>query len=159
MLRSKGVTAVGRPAQLGPSLQQLKVIDAMHPGVIFCPVETPLRVVARMMATYRVHAIIVTAQGSDELPDGSLWGVVSDVDVMQAAHAGDLDEQFAGKLAGTPALMVATTEPLTRAVELMVEHEVTHLVVVEQRSMRPIGVLSTLDVARALAGFPSSLPS
>jgi CBS domain-containing protein len=148
------MTAVLEPAQSGPSLRQLKVIDAMHPGVISCPIETPLRAVARMMATYRVHAIIVTAHGSDELPDGSLWGVVSDVDVLQAAQAGDLDEQAAGKLAGTPALIVATTEPLARAVQLMVEHEVTHLVVVEQRSMRPIGVLSTLDVARALAGFP-----
>ena len=148
------MTAMLKPAQLGPSLEQLKVIDAMHPGVISCPSETELRAVARMMATYRVHAIIVTAHGSDELPDGSLWGVISDVDLMQAAQAGDLDEQVAGKLAGTPALMVATTEPLARAVQLMVEHEVTHLVVVEQRSMRPIGVLSTLDVARALAGFP-----
>lgn len=148
------MTATLIPAQFGPSLQQLRVIDAMHPGVISCPTETPLRAVARMMATYRVHAIIVTAHDSDDLPDGSLWGVVSDVDVMRAAQAGDLDEQVAGKLAATPALMVATTEPLTRAVQLMVEHEVTHLVVVEQRSMRPIGVLSTLDVARALAGYP-----
>ena len=139
---------------LGASLQQLRVIDAMHPGVISCPTETPLRSVARMMATYRVHAIVVTAHGSDELPDGSLWGVISDADLMQAAQVVDLDDQTAGKLAGTPALMVATTEPLARAVQLMVEHEITHLVVVEQRSMRPIGVLSTLDVARALAGSP-----
>jgi CBS domain-containing protein len=34
----------------------------------------------------------------------------------------------------------------------MVENEVSHVIVVEQRSMRPIGILSTLDVARALAG-------
>jgi hypothetical protein len=34
----------------------------------------------------------------------------------------------------------------------MVEHEVAHLIVVERHSRRPIGVLSTLDVARALAG-------
>ena len=37
---------------------------------------------------------------------------------------------------------------------LMVENAVSHLIVVERRSMRPIGVVSTLDVARALAGFP-----
>jgi CBS domain-containing protein len=36
----------------------------------------------------------------------------------------------------------------------MVEHEVSHLIVVEPRSARPVGVLSTLDIARALAGFP-----
>jgi CBS domain-containing protein len=141
-------------AQRGPSLPQLRVIDAMHPGVISCPVETPLRSVARMMATYRVHAIIVTARDRDELPDGSRWGVISDVDLIQAAQAADPDEQTAGELAATPALTVATTDPLTRAVQLMVEHEAAHLVAVEPRSMRPIGVLSTLDVARALAGLP-----
>jgi CBS domain-containing protein len=36
----------------------------------------------------------------------------------------------------------------------MVEHEVSHVVVVERHSLRPIGVVSTLDVAKALAGLP-----
>jgi hypothetical protein len=36
----------------------------------------------------------------------------------------------------------------------MVEHELSHLIVIERTSKRPIGVLSTLDIARALAGFP-----
>jgi CBS domain-containing protein len=40
----------------------------------------------------------------------------------------------------------------------MVEHDVSHLIVLEARSGRPIGVLSTLDVARALAGFPEHHP-
>jgi hypothetical protein len=41
----------------------------------------------------------------------------------------------------------------------MVDRGVTHLIVVESRSARPIGVLSTLDIARALAGFPEQHPS
>jgi CBS domain-containing protein len=146
------MTAVLEPGTGSPALQQLKVVDAMHPGVISCPVETPLRSVARMMATYRVHAIIVTAHDQEELPQDRLWGVISDVDLMKAAQTFDLDEQTASSLAGTPALMVATTASLSRAVQLMVEHEVSHLIAVEQHSLRPIGVLSTLDVARVLAG-------
>jgi hypothetical protein len=35
----------------------------------------------------------------------------------------------------------------------MVEHEVAHVIVIEQHSGRPIGVLSTLDLARALSGL------
>ena len=31
-------------------LQELRVVEVMHPGVIACPHETPLRTVARMMA-------------------------------------------------------------------------------------------------------------
>jgi CBS domain-containing protein len=134
-------------------LQKLRVIDAMHPGVIACPFDTPLRTVARMMATYRVHAIVVLAHEGDELPGGTLWGVVSDADLIQAARSPDFDEQTAQSLAVTPVLTITSVEPLDRAVQLMVEREVSHLIVVERRSQRPIGVLSTLDVARSVAGF------
>ena len=134
-------------------LQQLRVVDVMHPGVIACPFETPLRTVARMMATYRVHAVVVLAHEGDELPGGTLWGVVSDTDLLQASQDFDFETETAQALAMTPALTIASREPLARAVQLMIEHEVSHLIVVEHHSKRPIGVLSTLDVARALAGF------
>ncbi len=135
-------------------LRELRVIDAMHPGVIACPVDTSLRTVARMMATYRVHAVLVLAHDPEQALEGDgLWGVVSDVDLIQAAQSRDFDERTARSLAATQVLTANSSDSLEQAVQLMVEHEVTHLVVVERRSHRPIGVLSTLDVARALAGF------
>jgi CBS domain-containing protein len=126
----------------------------MHPGLISCSLDTPLRTVARMMASYRVHAILVTAHGEEELPQGGLWGIVSDTDLLRAAAEGDIDEQPARTIAATPVLTVTSSEELARAAQLMVEHDLSHLIVIEQRSERPIGVLSTLDVARMLAGFP-----
>jgi len=137
--------------RLASPLTQRRVVDAMHPGVIACPLETSLQTVARMMATYRVHAIVVMAHEGDGLPGGTLWGVVSDADLMQAAQSPDFAERTAHELAATPALTVTSAEPLERAVQLMVEHEVSHLIVVERHSDRPLGVLSTLDVAAALA--------
>ena len=131
----------------------LRAIDAMHPGMISCPSETSLRTVARMMASYRVHAIIVHAAEGEELAGGDSWGVVSDSDLVRAALDEDLDDTTARQMAATPALTVATVDPLGRAMQLMTEHEVTHVIVVERHSGRPIGVLSTLDVARALAGM------
>ncbi len=141
------------PSHRTRPLEELRAIDAMHPGMISCPPETPLRTVARMMATYRVHAIIVHALGEDELPGGNRWGVVTDADLVRTALDRGLDEVTAEQVAATPALVVGTAEPLERAVQLMVEHEVSHLIVVERHSARPIGVISTLDVARALAGL------
>jgi CBS domain-containing protein len=138
--------------RLDPALER-RVIAAMHPGLISCPLDTPLRTVARMMATYRVHAIVVNGHGTDELPDGSFWGVVSDNDLLRAARAVDFDTTTARELAATPVLTVATTDSLDRAVQTMVENEVTHVIVLEPRSLRPIGVLSTLDVARAVAAL------
>jgi CBS domain-containing protein len=129
-----------------------RAIDAMHPGMISCPPETPLRTVARMMASYRVHAIVVHAHDDDELPGGESWGVVTDVDLVRAAVDENVDALTAKQVAATPALTVSSIDPLERALQLMTEHEVTHVIVVERHSGRPIGVLSTLDVARALAG-------
>jgi CBS domain-containing protein len=47
--------------------------------------------------------------------------------------------------------MVAPDETLARAGQLMSEHAVHHLVVVEPVQGHPVGVLSTLDIATALA--------
>jgi CBS domain-containing protein len=42
------------------------VADAMSRGVLSCPPETSLRVVARMMATFGVHAIFVFEQADED---------------------------------------------------------------------------------------------
>jgi len=47
---------------------------------------------------------------------------------------------------------VTTLDRLERAMQLMTDHEVAHVVVVERHSGRPVGVISTLDIARALSG-------
>lgn len=127
---------------------QMLVGDAMHQGVLVRPRDTPLSEIAHLMAEYRVHAIVIADDAGDA---GSLWGVVSDLDLVAAASVRDLDDQVAGATAASPALIVAPTETLHRATQLLTEHAVAHLVVVDPETARPIGVLSTLDVAKALA--------
>ncbi len=139
----------------GTTLGRLRVADAMHPGTIACPSDTPLRSVARMMATYRVHAIVVLAHGGDGLPGGSVRGVISDVALLEAAERFDFDELTAGDIAAEPALTATGDEELAHAVRLMVASEASHVIVVEPHTGRPTGVLSTLDVARALARLHS----
>jgi len=132
----------------GPSLEQLLVADAMHPGVVTCTPETPLRDVAWMMGVYRIHAVVVYGEPGEEGPE--LWGVVSDLDLVEAAAAGDFEETTAARIAGTPLLMAEPTDTLTRAAQIMSENEVAHLIVLNRPSGRPIGVISTLDIARRL---------
>ena len=48
-------------------------------------------------------------------------------------------------------MTVVPTETLERAAQLMTEHNTTHLIVVEPHWQRPIGVLSTLDIAASLS--------
>lgn len=142
-----------------PALGTLRVIDAMHPALITCSPDSSLRTIARMMATYRVHAILVTAHGDEELAGGGHWGIVSDADLLRASQAGNIDEDRARTLAAQPVVTIPSSEALGRAARLMIDRDVSHLIVIESRSARPIGVLSTLDVARALAGFPEQHPA
>jgi len=132
----------------GRDATELVVGQAMHAGVMVCSRDTPLSIVAELMAAQRVHCVVVT---DDPDHAGSLWGVVSDLDLVAAAAVRDLDEQRAGGTAASPALMVEPSETLLRAAQLMTEHATAHLVVVDPRTHRPVGVLSTLDVAAALS--------
>jgi CBS domain-containing protein len=124
--------------------------DAMSHGVISCAPETPLRVVARMMATYGVHAIFVFehAEETDETPQ--LWAVVSDLDLVAATQL-DLDTLTAGSTAVTPLVSVAADSSLAEAGSLMAQYGIAHLAVTESGARHPIGVISTLDIARAVA--------
>ena len=145
------------PTITNPALSELRVVDAMHPGLITCRAADPLRTVARLMSTYRVHAVFVTAHREDE--DGDRWGVVSDAALLRASEEGSIDETTAGEVAETPVLSVSSSNDLDAVAHLMVERDVSHVVVVERHTKRPVGVLSTLDVARALAGFPERHPA
>ena len=121
----------------------------MHPGVLTCPPETPLPVVARMMSTYAVHAIVVTDLDPEGESDERPWGIVSGLDVVRAAAVAD-EEPTAGGIASTELVTVSPDESLARAAQLMSEHELGHLVAVDGDG-RPLGVVSTQDVAGALA--------
>jgi|SRR5688572_14025916 len=141
--------------QRHPELVDVCVADAMHPGVLTCPSETPLRDVARMLASYNVHCIVVLGS-EEEHEDGEErpWAVISDLDLVAATLAGGLDEHTAGGAAGSPVVLISGRETLGRAAHMMSEHQTSHLLVVEPDELRPVGIVSTLDVAAALAELP-----
>jgi CBS domain-containing protein len=120
----------------------------MHQGVLVVTPDTPLSTVAELMAAHRIHCMVVS---DDTETPASLWGIVSDLDLVAAATVRDLDEQLAGGSAVTPVLTIRPDESLRRAAQVMTENAVAHLVVVDA-VRRPVGVLSTLDVARAVSG-------
>jgi hypothetical protein len=60
------------------------VADAMRPGVLSCAPEIPAPIVARMMTTYGIHAVVVT-----DIPDAGrrdepvLCGVITDLGLLR----------------------------------------------------------------------------
>lgn len=118
----------------------------MRPGIISCGPKTDLTTVARMMAANHVHAVVVGR--SERTGDGGerqSWGLITALDLVAAVLPG-VGVADAGALASTEVVTVEASETLERAAQIMVEHQLSHLLVVS-RSGPPIGVVSTLDVA------------
>lgn len=122
----------------------------MTTGVIRCAPHTPLRHVAAIMADAHVHAVYVFDFGDEDDVTPEMWGLVSDLDLVAAAR-GDIDARTARDASVTPLIDVRTDDSLDRAAQLMSEYGVSHLAVVDPGTHRPVGVLSTLDLARVLS--------
>lgn len=135
---------------LMPSLEHATVAEAMHPGILSCHTDASAADVARMMATHQVHCVAVLAPSHDESGEPYVWGIISDLDLLRAGIQTD-GQKNAGDLAGQPTISVKPTMPLREAGELMLKHRVTHLIVIDPGARRPVGILSSLDLAGVLA--------
>ena len=129
-----------------PYMAQVRVHDAMHTGILTTDATTPLRTVAKLMADQRVHAIAVADPDHSRRP----WGIVTAMDLAAAASE-DLAIP-AGHAAVSEVVTVSSTDPLDHAAHLMVEHALSHLIVIDAATGHPSGILSTLDVVAVYAG-------
>jgi CBS domain-containing protein len=124
--------------------------SVMHAGVVTCRPEASLRTVARLLAEHRIHAVVVT--GPEETAPSA---VVTDRDVVFAYSRGQLDRLTARDAASEPTITVRPDHDLRDASETMARHGVTHIVVTASGDASPIGILSSLDIAKA-AGAKAS---
>jgi CBS domain-containing protein len=123
--------------------------EAMHAPVVACDPAATVAEVAAMMASHRVHAVIVEGVSAERGGERLRWGVVSALDLLRAAVLGD-DTAIAGDIAGTESLTVGADDDLAAVATLLTDHDCAHAIVVEDGS--PAGVISTLDLASVLAG-------
>ena len=131
-------------------LHRVSAGEAMHRGVLSVPFQTPLTKVAEMMARYRMHCVVALDERGEY--QTRYWGLIPAAELVRIATTQDLEDRTAG---GSMTSQVVTVEPADSvhdAAELMSDHEVDHVIVVDPVSDRPVGVISTLDVAQVLAG-------
>jgi CBS domain-containing protein len=131
-------------------LSQRAVGEVMRLGVVTAEPDTPLSEVARLMSAYRIHCVVVSGLAEDAHGTRLVWGVVSDLDLARALASGQ--EATAGQVAATEPLTASPFDSLADVAQVMADHEVAHLVVVDAKVAEPMGMISTLDVARAAAG-------
>jgi CBS domain-containing protein len=78
-----------------------------------------------------------------------VWGIISDLDLVRAGIRNGA--RSARGLAVQPIVVVEPSMPVREAAEEMLARGVSHAVVTDPATRRPVGVLSTLDVAGVLA--------
>lgn len=136
--------------------RELTVRDLMSGEPVTVRSDVPLIVAERLMREFAVSGLPVVDHAE------ALVGVLSRTDLMALAGDPRVEAWQGRSVAATmtaPALTVDADASLADAAARMEEHRVHRLVVVEPETRRPIGVLSTTDLVRAVAaGWRSSAP-
>lgn len=127
------------------SLPHARVSDCVHVGILSCASDALVAEAAGIMSEHRLHAVAITVHEG-----GWPVAVVSDLDVV-AAGVSDTEPSVL-QAAATEPLAVSAGESLQCAAQLMAEHGVAHLVVLDAVGGYRVGMLSTLDLAAADAG-------
>jgi CBS domain-containing protein len=122
----------------------------MRPRVLTCEPGTLLTAVAQQMASEHVHAIVVLPEAvePERERDRRPWAVITDLDILRSADS--IAGRTASDVATGQVLLADPDERLPDVAQRMLEHRTSHAVVVEPRTGRPVGVLSTLDIAGIL---------
>lgn len=136
------------PTSAQHALDGRVVSDVMHPGVMTCHSGSSLHDVARTMAAHGVHAVAIWGdEGEDSV---GFRGMVSALDLLSAVMRGESLANSALTAARRDVHTVRASQPLSDGAQLMVDEHATHVVVLADDRDRIVGVLSALDVTRAL---------
>jgi CBS domain-containing protein len=130
---------------LTPSLRHATAGDAMRPRVLTCTPDTPLITVAQRMSGEHVHALVVLPARHDGDGHPMAWAVLTDRDLLH--HADRAEELTAGEIASSQLLEVRPDAPLSDVARRMSEQGMSHALVTDPATGRPVGVVSTLDIA------------
>ena len=129
--------------------RQLRVRDLMSLEPVTVRDNVPLTVADRLMREHGVSGLPVVDG------DGALIGVLSRTDVMATASGPEGATWQGTSVAASmtaPGLTIGADVPLADAAARMEEYRIHRLVVIEPEGGHPIGILSTTDLVRSIAG-------
>jgi CBS domain-containing protein len=130
-----------------------KVADLMTPDPVLIDESATVDEAVRLLEENEVSGLPVVDR------DGLLVGVISQTDIVRARAVGHLWQRWPGlrvrHLMHAPALTADRQMTMEEAAQVMERSHVHRLVVVDDDQLRPIGVISTTDLVRALAHRPT----
>ncbi len=138
---------------MAKNTEDLRVTDLMTRGIITCPRDASLGVVAATLARKRIHSVIVVDDA------GNPSGVLSDFDLLAGEWLGADSEGLrtmraitAGELMSSPIEAIDAGAFAADAAELMQQRHLSRLLVTEHGAA--VGVISVSDLVAPL-GRPS----
>lgn len=126
-------------------MDQTLTKDIMTPGARCIGENDSLATAARLMADLQVGSLPICGE------DGKLKGMLTDRDIVVKAIANGHDpaQTTAGVLAEGRPYMVDSEDDVNRALEVMEEHQVRRVPVIEDHVL--VGIIAQADIARAMA--------
>jgi CBS domain-containing protein len=133
-------------AQLGhAAVERHTVADVMSRGLFVCREGTPLAVVARAMTQHRSRSMVVVGE------TGQALGILTGIDLL-AFDEQSIETQTVSQVMRPP-ITIAPTASLAEAANLMIQHHIHRLLVIEpdRPQSLPLGLISTSDIVAEMA--------
>jgi len=117
----------------------MQVKQAMTKQVFVTNPDTIIRDVARVMAEHRVGCLVV-------MEKDKLVGIITELDIIWKVVAGDLDPKttLVQEVMTKEVVTVQADQTLEEASQLMVEHEIKKLPVLEKDKL--VGIITATDL-------------
>ena len=125
----------------------------MTPDPIVVEDDASLDAAVRLLEENEISGVPVVDR------DGLLVGVLSQTDIVRARAVAHLWNRWPGlrvrHLMHAPALTADRNMTMEEAAQIMERAHVHRLVVVDEDQLKPVGIISTTDLVRALAHWPT----
>ncbi|MSP40105.1 MAG: CBS domain-containing protein [Deltaproteobacteria bacterium] len=137
---------------LPPDLARMprRVGELMTTQVVSLYPHNLFREAVDLMAHHSFHHLLVAE------PDGRLAGVLSDRDILRAEGCYDSDSTLVADLMVSQVFTVQAQTPLSEAVELVLDHRLNCLPVVDD-SGKICGIITTTDILNAFKNLQSAV--
>jgi CBS domain-containing protein len=122
-----------------------EVREVMTPGVVSIPAVASIRQAYAALAAHRVHAVLVVDRKSN-----APLGWVTAGGLLHWALK-DSHQHSAGQAICEPIHTISPSASIREAAEMLVKPGISHLLVGHQDGCAPEGVVSDVDVVRALS--------
>lgn len=135
-----------RAVLLGAADYALRPASEFAREPLWCRGDTPIREAAALMTEQRQSFVLVELPEREGAP---AVGILTDSDCRSRVATGDVGvDAPVEEIAATPVRTLEASEPATMAFQMMVQHGVHHLVLVDAAE-RPTGVCRIVDLASA----------